>query len=202
MKLDTEDYENIYLRIRGRLWKAAIGAVLSGLALLGITSWLALNNQLDKAISAYVASEGFKQAVVASATQRLAAIEQQSVLIQQQLQKQELRAGDIANLPVTATVSSLAVVDRSGQRFYIETGTAAPDDKIIFTKPFSRPPFVALAFKGIQGKKGEPLSSPLLNRYRSEEARPVDLNERGFSIIQKSNPSMSGSVYDWIAVGG
>ena len=64
MKLDSEDYENIYLRIREKLWLfwASLIALFSGVGL--VVLYFSLSAATEKAVNKYIQTETFQKNVI------------------------------------------------------------------------------------------------------------------------------------------
>jgi len=198
MKLDGEDYENIYLRVRGKMWKQVAAAIaFVGLGVAG-AGWLYIGKLSEKAINLYVQSDAFKDGVRADAIARLSELEARSKELDRQISQQELALGVLARLPIEASPNSLNVVDTLGQKFSIEMGTVEEDEPVLFRNTYSSPPMVLFSLisderKLLGGKQAE----------RGGEVFGTSFTETGFRITLDAKLRIGPKRrYRWIAIGG
>lgn len=199
MKLDAEDYENIYLRVRGRLWRQALALT----AVLGISvggaGWFFVERAAKKSIDAYVQTDVFKSSLMFAAMERMEGLERRADVLGKEVSEHEKRVGQLANLPVSAGPRGLSVVDANGGKFLLETGEVKAGGVVQFSKAFSTPPTVFMI--PVEDRFGR---SPAQSFRRSESVAVVtpmaEVTTTGFVVGQLGAIYMPGR-FKWIALG-
>lgn len=196
MKLDSEDYENIYLRVREKLWLfwAGMFTVLGGVGL--IMAYITINTAAKDIVERYMRSEGFEKALAEQTSKKIADLEAREMKLQASLAKLERRASVAQNLPISVTDNGLTVLSADGRKFFIETGVARGGTTVQFTSQFKNPPFVAVG--PVRDSNPTPLPpSPLYPQNMLEVTLHVATSE-GFRVPP---PQRLFPYYSWIAIG-
>lgn len=198
MKLDSEDYENIYLRVRGKMWKQVAAAIaFVGLGVAG-AGWLYIGKLSEKAINLYVESEVFKEGVRADAMARLSELETRSKELDRQISEQELALGVMARLPIAASANNLNLIDTAGRKFSIEMGTVEEGEPAVFKNTYSTEPMVLVSLISDEQKL---LGGAMAER--GGEVFGVTFTQTGFLIPSEAKFKFgSKRKYRWIAIGG
>lgn len=205
-KLDSTDYENIYLQTRNRLWRYFVPV----LGILGAASiWSAIkviDNVAERAVAEYVQTDRFQKSVLDTATTRLVALERSANVIEQRLAIAEKRATALPNLPMAISSYGVAMAGKNGERFYIETGAASSGDIVRFKHAFKAAPMVVLRQPASVLRRAGPDFVGDSLEMRAERAFPgggvdaavfVDARPDGF-IAPRSTVTKR---YEWFAIG-
>lgn len=200
MKLDAEDYENIYLRIRGKLWKQAVAAVtLLGLAIGGV-GWIYVERAAQKSIDAYVTTENFKAKVLLVALSRIDGLEQRTMALQGTLDAREKSIALKTNLPLISGPNGFSVLDPNGGRFSVEVGQIEGAGDVKFANPYDKPPLVFIV--DTEDRFGRPMMYP--SKFSRESAGVPKLADGvttdGF-IVQPRPGQMHVGKARWVAIG-
>ena len=206
-KLDSTDYENIYLQVRNRggKWLLAI------LAFLGIASFYGSYQAVKRGVDKYINTESFKSEVLSSTLSRLTAIDEKIVQTEKSARDIQKHIGAISDLPLTVTKNGFVVVDKSGETLYVETGTVKSGDAVVFQSPFkSRPIFLIQQSASTLVAQGKNATSYSQYRTQKQIAQyEYGLNGQpdlfaflhdGRSGIQVRKERTSHT-YEWIAIG-
>ncbi len=128
MKLDESDYENIFLRVRDKLYIQfiAICAVIFGI--VGFTTWHSVKTRIDgkieSAVNEYIQSKEFKEVVIKSSQEKLAELDRHANQIENLLSRQQLKIAQQSEIPIIIDEKGLTLVNKNGQQFHIEMGNA------------------------------------------------------------------------------
>jgi hypothetical protein len=200
MKLDAEDYENIYLRVRGKLWGQAFAlAALLGIS-VGGAGWIFVERAAKKSIDAYVQTELFKTAVLSAALGRIEGLEQKANDLSKSVARQEKLVGNLANLPLSAGPEGLSVMDAAGNKFFLEVGEVKAGGSVKFKNVFSRPPLVLMV--PVEDRFGRPLGPSLQRTEKDAAVTPMaGVTEEGFTAGHVGAVYRPGR-FRWIAIGG
>jgi hypothetical protein len=190
MKLNSDDYENIYLRVERRLWKTL--AALFGLtsAVAALAAWAAVSAATERAVNRYVQTDEFRTSVTRATTERAGDLAARLDGIQSRVEQAERRVGALAGLPVAVSPSGMSVVDPSGRHFFIETGSTHGGEWVKFQSAFTHPPLVVLnsaSSLSVHSPFADP--RPLL--------APADVTVEGFKVTSR----LDTRTYTWLAVG-
>jgi len=193
MKLDSEDYENIYLRIREKLWLfwASLFALFGGAGL--IVLYFSMSSATEKAVNKYIQTEVFKQSVIQATAAKATELTQRTEAIEARLSTSEKRVASLAKLPISIEENGLAVIDPTGKKFFLESGVAKDGEAVKFHNAFTFPPTVILSTTGdMFGSYAE----------RITPGRPVNpyapkVTNQGFSLRFSTNHR----TYSWVALG-
>ena len=192
MKLDKEDYENIFLRIGFRLLKW-LGSIVVGIGIAG-TVYVSnyVGSKVDKLVDDYVKTEEFKGKVVAAATEKVAKLKQQTDVIEGKLSMAEKRTVELAKLPLYINNQRVAMMAPSGEKLYIEAGTVNEGGNITFASGFKKEPVVILSVI----RNG--LYLDVIRNARQGYIFPAPIvTSAGFSVPG----NVVGRGYSWIAIG-
>lgn len=193
MKLDSEDYENIYLRVREKLWQfwASLLGVLGFAGL--VVAYVSISAATEKAVNRYIQTDAFKQNVVQSATAKLTDLKQRTDAIESSLNTSEKRIAGLAKLPIAIGENGIALMDQTGKKFFIESGTVKDGESVKFQNPFSSPPIIILSATGdMFGSYSARITAPPLRN-----ANTPNVKNEGFSLRY----SNSHRTYSWVAFG-
>jgi hypothetical protein len=195
MKLDSEDYENIYLRIRGKLWLfwAAVFGALGGTGL--VVGYFSISSAIEVAVNKYLQTEQFAQSIAKDTESRLARLEERERELARLLAIAEKRAGTVASLPIAITDGGVTLVGSDGAKFHVETGSTKRGEPVLFKSAFSRPPMVLLAPN--TDRFGRPAGEPLTTSKDVSVIR-VAASSTGFKNPYVLN---SSSGFSWLAIG-
>lgn len=198
MKLDTEDYENIYLRVRGKMWRQAIALLtFFGLGVAG-AGWLLLSSAAKSAINHYVQSDLFKDGVRAEALSRIEQLDQRSSAISQLLSQQEKAIGNLANLPISAGPNGLSIVDPRGNTFNLATGEVAEGESVTFPVAFKAAPIVI-----VTELSDEKIHTPSrAAQLGASVLSAAQVTTQGFKMQEFSLPRIQGKgKFKWLSIG-
>lgn len=200
MKLDAEDYENIYLRIRSRLVKmVALGAAFVGVTSLA-SGYALIKTWSEKAVDTYVSTDAFKNEVLTATLRRLEGLEQRSTELGLSVAKHEKLVGNLASLPLSAGPDGLSVVDTSGSKFLLELGEVKAGGSVKFKNAFSKPPLVLMI--PVEDRFGRPLGPSLQRTEKDAAVTPMaGVTEEGFTAGHVGAVYRPGR-FRWIAIGG
>lgn len=197
MKLDGEDYENIYLRVRGKMWKQVAAAIaFVGLGVAG-AGWAYMSKLTEKAIAEYVQSDAFKNGVRADALSRVNDLEKRSQSLTDLIEKQQRAIGGLAQLPLSVTENGLVLVDPKGKQFSIEMGEVVEGEEVKFTSSYKNPPMVLVTSIGERQVIRTPLS-----RDRGSMVSISRVTLDGFKMPVGNRVHAFKPRYRWIAIGG
>lgn len=193
MKLDSEDYENIYLRIREKLWLfwASLIAMFGGVGILVL--YFSMSAATEKAVNKYIQTEAFRQSVVQATAAKATELQQRTDAIEASLSVSEKRAATLAKLPIAIGENGLAVIDQSGKKFFIESGTVKDGESVKFQNAFTVPPTV------IMNTTGDTFGSydDRITTGRAANAYAPKITSQGFSLRHRPSPR----TYSWVALG-
>jgi hypothetical protein len=194
MKLDAEDYENIYLRVREKLWFfwASLFGVLGGTGLL--ITYFSIGTATEAAVDKYVQTERFAKSIAENTESRLARLEAREKELNSLLAGAEKRVGALAKLPIAISEHGVTLVDANGEKFHIETGQARRGDVVEFHSAFGRPPMVLIA--SMSDRFGRPAADPMATS-RDVPVVHVIASSTGFRVPH----NFTRGDYSWIAVG-
>jgi hypothetical protein len=203
-KLDSTDFENIYLQVRNRGWKWFLG-IASALGVgTAIGTWQLMDNYASKGVDAYIKTERFQHGVMNAAMSRLDSLDIRTEKAEKALSENEKRAGVLGNLPLAVRDHGFVLTDREGRNFQFETGTAHSGQIILFKFAFkSRPKiFIQDKTKTVRDRFEElsdrrQLQADRMLGVRRDLFQPIGDGRTGFSV---RNDSFSRE-YDWIAIG-
>jgi len=193
MKLDSEDYENIYLRIREKLWLfwASLIALFSGVGL--VVLYFSLSAATEKAVNKYIQTETFQKNVIQATAAKATELKQRTDAIEASLNTSEKRAASLAKLPISIGENGIALVDQSGKKFFIESGTVKDGESVKFQNAFTLPPTVILNTTGdMLGSYADRITAG-----RVPSAYAPKVTNQGFSLRYTT----SAKTYSWVALG-
>ncbi len=183
MKLDESDYENIFLRVRGRLIKQIAAALFGVLAFFGISTWYVVRERIssitESAVHKYIESEKFKKEVAATYDEKLTQLQKRTLHLSQVIADQERHAAQLSQAPVIIDDTGLVITNKDGERFHVETGTAKTGSEITFKNSYRNPPVVVLS----------------LDASKLDMIALADLQRRGH--VAAVRPSLTGFVIPW-----
>lgn len=192
MKLDSEDYENIYLRIREKLWLfwAYLFLVLGGGAL--VVLYFSISAATEKAVNNYIQTETFQKDVIQTIEAKASELKQRTDAIEASLNTSEKRVASLAKLPIDIGENGIALMDQSGKKFFVESGVVKDGESVKFQNAFTVPPTVILSTTGdMFGSYADRISAK-----RVASAAP-NVTNQGFSLRYASSPQ----TYSWVALG-
>lgn len=194
MKLDAEDYENIYLRVREKLWLfwAGLFGILGGTGLF--IAYISIGSATEAAVNKYVQTEQFAKSIAENTESRLARLEAREKELNGLLAAAEKRVGTLAKLPIAISEHGVTLADANGEKFHIETGHARRGKAVEFQSQFSRPPIVLIA--STSDRFGRPAADPMAT---SKDIPVVHMNasSTGFKVPH----NFTRGDYSWIAIG-
>jgi hypothetical protein len=209
-KLDSTDYENIYLQVRNRGWKwfLSVAAFFGAATIIGAISTVYVS--ASRSVDRYVNTESFKTQVMSTALTRLTHVDDQLKKAEQGVREVEKQIGAVGNLPLTATEHGFMMTDKNGNSFYVEIGTAQSGNKVVFKSPFrNRPTFLIQPSGGVLSDE-----NGLITRREFRQQQQLDMMEYGiggkpalfaFMPDGRSGVKIRGErlrrSYDWIAIG-
>ena len=191
MKLDSEDYENIYLRVREKLWIfwASMIALFGGAGL--IVLYLSISAATEKAVNKYIQTDAFRQNIIQAIAAKTTELKQRTDAIEASLNISEKRVANLAKLPIAIGENGIALMDQSGKKFFVESGVAKDGDSVKFQNAFTVPPTVILSTTG-------DMFGPYSDRITSGHApNAPKVTSQGFSLRH----STSRRTYSWVALG-
>lgn len=192
MMLDSEDYENIYLRIREKLWLfwAYLFLVLGGGAL--VVLYFSISAATEKAVNNYIQTETFQKDVIQTIEAKASELKQRTDAIEASLNTSEKRVASLAKLPIDIGENGIALMDQSGKKFFVESGVVKDGESVKFQNAFTVPPTVILSTTGdMFGSYADRISAK-----RVASAAP-NVTNQGFSLRYASSPK----TYSWVALG-
>jgi len=207
-KLDSTDFENIYLQTRNRGWKWFVGvASIFGVGTM-LGAWQVINISASTGVDAYVKTERFQRDVVDAALSRLSSLDVRASKIESTISEGEKRAGVLGNLPMAVSERGLVLTDRAGRNFHIETGTAHSGEVVLFKSSFKGRPKLFVQSK----MRSEEVPTDALSEltYRRKMQAERGLNSRSIELFEPIRDGRSGfsmrperimKSYDWIAIG-
>lgn len=198
MKLDESDYENIFLRVRGRLIKHIAAILFGSLALFGISSLYVARERIgsitESTVHKYIESEKFKKEVAAAYDEKLSQLQKRTLHLSQVIADQEKRAAQLSQAPVIIDDTGLVITNKDGEKFHVETGTAKDGSKITFKNNYKNPPVVVLSLDA--SKLNIVALDDLRRRGHVVAVRP---SLTGFEIPRST--SFVAASYRWVAFG-
>lgn len=198
MKLDESDYENIFLRVRGRLALQLVLVFSTILAAIGVTTYYSAKKTIERktesAVIKYVQSEEFKKDVISSYQEKLTRLDNQTAEIAKLLSEQQRIASHLSEIPIVIDKNGLTLINKSGHKFRIEMGDAEDGSKVLFSAPYQTEPAVLLS---IDSSKLDGISLHHIQRMGAVLA--VNSSTRGFDIPASSSMIRVG--YHWVAFG-
>lgn len=193
MKLDSEDYENIYLRVREKLWLfwASLIALFGGAGL--VVLYFSMSAATEKAVNKYIQTEKFQTNVVQATAAKATELKQRTDAIEASLNTSERRVASLAKLPISIGENGITLMDQSGKKFFIESGTVKDGESIKFQSAFTTPPTVIL---NVTGDNFGLLSDRITTR-RITSAYAPKVTDQGFSLRHATG----AKTYNWVAIG-
>lgn len=193
MKLDSEDYENIYLRVREKLWLfwASLIALFGGAGL--VVLYFSMTAATEKAVNKYIQTETFQKSVIEATAAKATELKQRTDAIEASLNTSEKRVASLANLPIAIGENGIALIDGSGKKFFLESGTVKDGESVKFQNAFTVPPTVILNTTG-------DMFGPYADRIttgRATSAYAPKVTNQGFSLRHATTPR----TYSWVALG-
>lgn len=195
IKLDSEDYENIYLRVREKLIFFFLGifGALGGTGLL--VAYLSISGATEKAVQKYVQTPEFKTSVLGLANARMESLEKRASSVVQSISEAEKRVVALTDAPISVTASGFSLLSKEGARFGMEVGEVQSGGVVEFKTPFSMPPLVLLT--PTTNQFGHSVLEMRLQKNTPVEAATL-VTTNGFTV---TNYTGSLRKYSWVAVG-
>jgi len=193
MKLDSEDYENIYLRIREKLWLfwASLLALFGGTGL--VVLYFSMSTATEKAVNKYIQTETFQKNVIQATAAKANELQKRTDAIEASLNTSEKRVASIAKLPIAIGENGIALMDQSGKKFFVESGAVRDGESVTFQNAFTVPPTVILSTTGdMFGSYADRIAPG-----RVANAYAPKVTNQGFSLRHVPSPKM----YSWVALG-
>ena len=189
-KLTTEDYENIWLRIKDKTNKRVLhvyGVVASLFTILTFVfgSGLYFYGQkiIDSAVTSYIKSQKFEHQAQETFKAQFNLVDKKLRLIDKGLDKLAI----YKSAPYSISDHGFTLVDSSGNYVIVEHGSGSSSDRIEFKSKFSKPPtVVALAVS---------------DSFPPQRERPLavmSITNEGFSTGKLPHLPMG---IKWIAIG-
>jgi hypothetical protein len=190
-KLTSEDYENIWLRIKDKnrtqifMTYTVAAAVVTIIAFLFISNLYTYTKELvSHSIGEYIKSDNFKQQINATFQDQFKIVDKKLKIIDDGLEKLEI----YKSAPINVYEHGFTLVDHEGHYVIVEYGSGSSYGKNKFKSKFKQPPIVT-ATAGAQRynigqKRQEPIS--------------VYVTEDGFTV--RELPHMPYDI-KWIAIG-
>ncbi len=197
VKLDQDDYENIFLRVRERLLIHLFAAVSVFFAIIGASSWVSAKAKIDEltevAVNNYIQSDEFRRNVILAYQEKLGRLEARSLDVSKMLAEQQYKIAQLSELPVLIDSNGLSLINKEGHMFRIEMGSAKSGEAVIFKAAYKSKPTVLLSVEG------SALDAIAQHRLQSKGAPVLAVNAtlRGFEIP----PSVYSFTYNWVAFG-
>ncbi|MYM42191.1 hypothetical protein [Duganella qianjiadongensis] len=206
-KLDSTDFENIYLQTRNRSWKWFLGvAGIFGVGTM-LGAWQVINISASKGVAAYVKTESFQRDVVNAAISRLDSLDARTAKAEKTIVESEKRAGALGGLPLSVSENGLVLTDRMGRNFHIETGTAHSGEIVLFKSAFKTRPKLLIQAQSQTGSINDDAFSDFQYRRQIQADRVFNRKERLFNPIKDGSSGFSlrteaiARSYDWVAIG-
>ncbi len=181
-ELNSEDYENIWLRTKDRflkwyLWILVFFSVAS--AIFGVTIAKIF---IEPEIERYIESDPFKKRVSAHLLERLPELENRVMLARQNIDDLLESMSAIQGLPFEINTGLISLLDKNGERVIIQYGTMS-EGTVTFPVAYSEQPIVLVTNVGVFSAR--------------TAAAVVEVTPAGFSVPFSS----SGRSINWVAVG-
>lgn len=143
-KLDADDYENIYLRIREKLFKLVFGLV-GATSLFGFyTMYEIIDDNSEKEIKALVESKEFKIFLANSALEKIDGLEHRVNMLDDRIESSTIKAAKISEIPISLKDNTLTIFGSNGDSVQIEFGYANIGVNN-FSEKFNETPVVILS---------------------------------------------------------
>ena len=198
VKLDSEDYENIYLRIREKLWLfwAGLFTFFGGAGLL--IAYISIGSATEAAVKQYVGTAGFAKSISDTTSSRLADLDARTMNLTDALTSLEKRAASTKTLPLSVSDHGISIVGVDGVRFNIESGSAKGGELIRFQSAFTRPPMVLIT--STSNRAGmQVLEHPAI-RSDVQQVTTRTTTAEAFQL-PRSTSFASRNTFDWVAIG-
>ncbi len=197
MKLDDSDYENIFLRVREKLFVQMALTIGLIVAIAGWTSWKAVEAKIAKTTSAFVdkhvQSKEFQAAVVFEYQARLADLEKRSAVLSDEIQRKEIAVASLSSIPIKIDGSNIELMNATGRSFKILTGVVKSGDDVRFKQKFLVAPVVVVVIDSdAKARIG------LIHKGSISDAFSIGATTEGFTLPHNTIASFK---YRWIAIG-
>jgi hypothetical protein len=190
-QLTSEDYENIWLRMKERFWKHMLAAVTVAIALGGVGGFELAKIRLTEAVSSFTRTDDFIKNLrplvvehLPELDKHIGELEQREKTLSDALTQRREELVRLSNSGLTIGPRQLALTSNDGRIFRIEAGVLQQsfNGDVKFGIPFSSKPLVFLTPTGTLSRLAPTI----------EQA-----DERGFSV---SGPEHYSTV-QWVAIG-
>lgn len=188
VKLDDADFENIYLRVREKLFWWLVAMLTLVVAISGYSGYVAVQKTAERAASAYVSGTDFKASIEAASITRLKELKVQADSIETRMRSDEKRIVAGARLPITIAANRIEFADPNGTRLRLEFGQVSESSKVVFDSPFEHIPIVLLT----------PIDNPGTGRSAPTLVSPT-VSREGFSVAPSMR--MTPNKFSWLAIG-
>lgn len=193
-QLSTEDYENIWLRIKDRSskwfwsWVVIFFTVFSGMFGIGIFKLYNYGKKsMNEQIVSYVNTPEFKKEVKITFQNQFAMMQDKLKLIDDGL----LKLAIYEAAPYKITDSGFILVDSKGTYVIVEYGTGSTLQNIIFKSHFRETPQVIAVFSGVDVLQN--------NTNRDRPLHIASITTTGF-VAMHGNGILPAGI-NWIAIG-
>lgn len=149
-KLDSEDYENIYLRLQQRIWRVVLGMFGATSIIAFITFFSVIDSNAEKQIKKTVESKDFQQILISTSMSRLTELEERLARTEAALKQATQQAAKLAELPISIDRNSITFTDNTGEAIQIVFGFTRIG-KTTFQNSFQSPPSIILNPTGLEG---------------------------------------------------
>ena len=153
LSLSTEEYENIWLRIKDKISKLFAGYVLVCTSLIMVMGVFGLNvyvgNKIEEEVEKMVSSETLSQQITKSISEQIESIDSQLNSTKIEIEELENSARKLSEFskgfPFEVKGNRLTITTSVGNIFVVEKGHCVSVGKVIFSDSFNEPPSVFIA---------------------------------------------------------
>jgi phage pi2 protein 07 len=199
MELNTDDYENIWLRLKDKFQKWVFIYVLASISLpVTILTYVGLDELIDNRLEKRVSNEVEKilhspelsKRISENVVSKLGNVSDSLNSLQKEMTSTERRVKDLAKyldgFPVEISETGISISSSDNQQLIIEKGISEAGGEIKFSKSFSNIPSVLIS------EYNSDISS-----NKNMSTKVVKITNNGFKLY----PPNVGKKVSWIAVG-
>lgn len=166
MSLSSEEYENIWLRVKDKIsmWVISYVAVvillpISIISTIGMNALVErkLDKRVEEEVQRILSSGKFEEQISEKALTHLKDVGNEVDSIESSLENADKRIESLLNqvngLPITYIGGRLTIASQDGKQFVLEKGVSVAGGRVTFSQPFTEPPLVFLSEYGNLEKK-------------------------------------------------
>ncbi len=192
-KLTTEDYENIYLRIKEKTkwstirWTTFIFGLTAFAVYFGVGQFM--KDKAQSEISNLVKSKEFKEALLDSLNSRMVSVDAHYKEIIGRLSRYE----KLRSAPYSSGSNWFSFAETNGTQLIVEYGEGRPDEEIEFKNKFHGPPRLFL--------------SPVIHSQQAAFSSRIPvltistLTDHGFTVGKSRTGSFTSITFNWVVIG-